>query len=261
MRRAAPLLLLAGAALAAACAEAPTGSEPFAISFDRLPFPAVVVGDTLRDASGAAAPLAAVVYNADGSVLDDAPVSYLVLDAGATLLDGGYLLGAEEAATVDVVAETAGIPTPPLRFAVVPFAPDSLALLTPDPDTARYQPRGSISLADTSARLETQVLHVPEAAAPEGVSSWVVRYDLVLYAGATPVANDSLAFMIGENGRESPLDTTDANGRTWRRILLNGSRSAIDAVDSAVVSVTVLGRPAGTVRAPVVRVGVPVRSR
>lgn len=262
-RRAAPLLLLlGGAALAAACAEAPTGAEPFAIAFERLPFPAVVVGDSLRDTSGAAAPLAAVVYDASGAVLGEAPVTYLLLDAGATLLDGGYVLGEEETAIVEVVAEAAGIPTQPLRLAVVPVAPDSLALLTTDPDTARYQVRDTLSPADTSERLEVQVLHVPAAGEPEGVASWAVRYDLALFAGTTEVENDAIAFMAGENGRESPLDTTDANGRAWRRVRLNAARfQALDAIDSVVVSVTILGRPAGTVRAPFVRVAVPVRSR
>jgi hypothetical protein len=263
-RRAAPLLLLAVAALGAACAEAPTGTEAFALGFERLPFPAVVVGDTLRDETGAVAPLAAQVFGADGTPLDEVPVTYLLLDPGATLLEGGYVRGDSAGETVEVVAEGAGIPSLPLTLTVVPAAPDTLALLTTEPDTARYSSRGPKNpfvLADTSGRLEVQVLHAPEGAESDGVASWVVRYDMTIYAGTQVVGNDTLAMLVGENNRSSPLDTTDTQGRAWRRILLNGARPAIDAVDSVVVSVTILGRPAGTVRSPAVRVAVPVRPR
>lgn len=259
-RRAAPILLAAGAAIAAACADMPTGTEPFSLSFDRLPFTAVVLGDTLRDTTGAPAPLAAQVFDAGGNVIADAPVGYLLLDRGATLLPGGYLFGDSTGATVRVVAEAGGIPSLPLTVAVV-LRPDSLVLDTTAPDTALYSPRALISPADTSQRIEVRVLHRPAEGEARGVGSWLVRYDVAVYDGQTLVPNDSLALPVGDNGRLAVLDTTDAQGRAWRRVLLNGARPAIDAVDSVVVSVTILGRPAGTVAPSMVRVAVPVRSR
>lgn len=244
----------------AACADAPTGADPFSLAFDRLPFPAVVAGDTLRDTSGVVAPLRAVVFGGDGAEIPDAPVSYLIIDRGAHLVDSVYAFGDSLGATVRVVAEAAGIPSQPLNLAVV-LRPDSLSLTTTAPDTARYSPRVLISPADTSQRIEVRVLHRPAQGDAIGVGSWVVRYDVELYDGATPVPNDSLALLVGENSQLSVLDTTDAQGAAWRKLLLNGARPAIDAVDSAVVSVTILGRPAGTVSPKSVRVAVPVRIR
>ncbi|HEY0970976.1 MAG TPA: hypothetical protein VGE02_08400 [Gemmatimonadales bacterium] len=257
-------MLLAGvsvvAVVAAACADAPTGSEPFSLSFDRLPFPAVVVGDTLRDSSGTAVPLSARVFGGDGEVIADAPVTFLVVDRGAHLLDGGYIFGDSAGPTVRVVAEAGGIPSQPLDLAVV-RPPDSLALVTTAPDTARFSPRAFISPEDVSGEIEVRVLHRPATGDPVGVASWVVRFDVELYDGAAVVPNDSLAFPISQGTRPGVLDTTDTRGVASRRILLNGARSAIDAVDSAVVSVTVLGRPTGSVSPATVRVAVPVRSR
>lgn len=245
----------------AACADSPTGAEPFSLTFDELPFPAVVAGDTLRDATGAAAPLRARVFGGDGNEIPDAEASYLVLDRGAHLETGNYVFGDSAGPLVRVVAEAAGIPSQPLELAVV-LRPDSLSLASPTVlDTALFTPGGRITPTDTSARIAVRVLHRPTEGDPVGVGRWVVRYDVELYDGTTVVENDSLALLVGENGRLSVLDTTDTQGAAWRRLLLNGARPAIDAVDSAVVSVTILGRPAGTVSPPGYRVMVPIRSR
>ena len=256
-----PLMLLCGASAAgAACSDAPTAGEPFSLAFDRLPFTAVVLGDTLRDTSGAAVLPGAVVYGGDGSPIADAEISYLLLDRGATLVDGRWIVGDSLGATVRVVAEAAGIPSLPVQFQVVP-RPDSLSLETAQLDTARYQPRARISPEDTTGRIEVRVLHRPQAGEPVGVARWLVHYDVELFDGDAAVVNDSLAIVVGEGGRASVLDTTDAEGRAWRQVTLNGARTAIDAVDSLVVSVTILGRPAGTVIPSRVRLAVPVRPR
>lgn len=259
-----PPMLLAGASVAllvsAACAESPTATEPFSLAFDRLPFPAVVVGDTLRDTSGTVTPLSARVFGGDGAEIPDAPVSFLVVDRGARLVDGTIVVGDSAGPTVRVVAEAGGIPSQPLELMVV-RRPDSLALQTTEPDTAYFSPRAIISPEDVSGEIQVSVLHRPETGAPVGVERWVVRYDLELWAGGSVVPNDSLAFPVSQGTRSGVLDTTDSRGIASRRILLNGARSAIDAVDSVVVSVRVLGRPAGTVSPATVRVAVPVSSR
>ena len=68
--------VVAGAVLAMACSEAGTGPGGIAaVSFDSLPSPGLVLGDTLRDALGNVAPLSAVAYDVDGVRHDEMPVN------------------------------------------------------------------------------------------------------------------------------------------------------------------------------------------
>jgi hypothetical protein len=260
-RRAAPLaLLVGGAAVAAACTEVPTGADtPFSIEF-RLPFPAVVVGDTLRDSTGAVAPLAAVAYNADGDPIPAAPIGYFVVGGAAVLLDGGLVRGDTAGRTVRVSADANGIPSLPLQLAVV-ARPDSLAGPDEAPDTLRYGVIPDPAL-DRSEALTVRVLSVPEGGTAAGVASWVVRYRLVLGEDTLPVGigDTTLAWLVDDNGRPSALDTTDASGAASRRVRVNGLNPAIDAVDSLVISVTAQGTRAPLRGAPVLLV-LPVRPR
>src|SRR3954464_16009751 len=62
-----PALVAAAAGLAVACSDLSTGADvPVALSFDPLPWPSIVGGDSLRDSTGSAVPLQAIVYNGDG---------------------------------------------------------------------------------------------------------------------------------------------------------------------------------------------------
>ena len=70
-RRALALALLGSAA----CSDlTSTPGGPQSLSIDSLPFPAVVVGDTLRDTLGVAAPVTAKVYDGANRVIAGAPV-------------------------------------------------------------------------------------------------------------------------------------------------------------------------------------------
>lgn len=257
--------------LAAACTDLPTdASEPFALTFERLPFPAVVVGEPMRDASGTLAPLQATVFNGAGDVIPDAPVTFRILDPGATIdeatdiVTGVPLADGTLATDVRVIAEAGGIQSLPLRFDVVP-RPDSLHLPLTTAEPAEWSIPTTTN--DRSAPLEARVLHLPDdagegegAADPVGVRSWPVRYALVV--NDVPQASDSTAlfWFVDDGGRRSAVDTTDAQGVASRRLRINGNEAAtLAGIESVVVIVTAEG--AGTLRGEPGRIVVPIRRR
>lgn len=76
-------LIAAGIVAATSCTDVPT--EPDAVlslSFDSLPSPSVVLGDTLRDSTGTARRLFATVFNFQGEVIPNAPVVFSSPDRG-----------------------------------------------------------------------------------------------------------------------------------------------------------------------------------
>lgn len=269
-RRAGGALLATGllAAAAGACTDIPSDpSEPFSLAFDRLPFPAVVVDDVMRDATGAPAPLQALVYNVQGELIADAPVTWRVLDPGATVDAAGVLTGeALQDGTlptgIRVLAEAGGLQSLPLRFDVVP-RPDSLHLPVTTADTAEWGIPTTTD--DRSALLEARVLHVPaagegEAAAePVGVRSWVVRY--ALEVDGVPLASDSTAlfWLVDDGNRRSAVDTTSDQGVAARRLRLNGNEAAaLAGIANVVVIVTAEG---AELRGEPGRITVPIRRR
>lgn len=223
MRR--TLLALAASALLAACAQETVGPEaPVAVSLESLPFPAVVVGDSLRDTTGAVAPVRAQVFNFRGEELPDVPLSYLILDRGATIdPETGVVRGDSVRDTpVRVVAFLNGLQTQAQQLFVVP-APDSL-FVTAGEDTLEY------SLIDTTANVSAQlsVRLLSGDATPVPVRGWIVSYEI----SYTP--DPELALIIGDGGRESLIDTTGADGAASRRVRVR-PEELVATTDSVVV--------------------------
>ncbi len=249
--------LAAGAALlAVACTDVPTGADvPFSLEFDRLPFPAVVAGDLLRDSTGAPAPLGGVAFNVDGEPIAGAAIQYLFVGDAARLEDGALVRGVTAGDTVRITAVAGDVPSLPLPLWVVP-RPDSLAGPEEEPDTLRWGIPPSPS-ADVSEPLQVQ-LFARTAATPEPVRSWVVRYRVVVAGDTLAPGDTSRVWLVNDAGRPSAIDTTDASGVASRRVRVNGL--AIDALDSVVVSVTVSGIASPIAGAPVLII-LPVAQR
>lgn len=202
--------LAAAGALAAGCTDVNTGPNVAAsIEFSALPFPAVVAGDTLRDTSGIAAPLRAVVFNSDNEPIPDAPARYAALETVVTVdsVTGVLVAGTNADTTARVVAYVGSLQAAPLRLSIVP-RPDSVGP-SGTIDTLRY------SVIDTtqnvSADLAVRVLH-------QGVADDVpVRDWIVTFALADP-ADSARARVVADNQRPSGSDTTSAAGVAARKV-------------------------------------------
>ena len=250
---------VAGWALALAlpclgCTDSLSPDEPFSLEFERLPSPSIVSGDSLRDPEGMAVPLRAVAYNFRGQPIENADISFLVIDtSGAITLDpatGHVIATGPRRGTVRVIAAAGALQSAPLVFQIVP--PPSAVAQSGTIDTLRYS--FSNPALNTSAPLEVKVTW-DSAAAPVG--AYLVRFRLE-DPGDTVVAR-----LVDDATRPSPLDpsgatsidTTESTGTragiAGRRIRLTPNMSLATPVDSIIVLADVHRRGAHVSGSPV----------
>jgi len=227
-----------GAAMA--CTKIPTDTNAvLSLALDSLPAPAVVLGDTLRDSTGRAAPLHATVFNFQGSVISNAPLRFQALDRGVTVDSvTGFVIG-------DSLRQT------PARILISIGGLQAMRTLdvTPRPDTvSAVNGRDSLaySLTDTtknfSPALSVKVVH--SLTADSVVKSYVVGFTII-----SPT-DTLLARLVNESGAASRVDTTDASGIAARRIRLNPAKLTA-LTDSIIVNASVKYRGANIRGSPV----------
>jgi hypothetical protein len=232
---------LAAGISTASCFEFGTGVSVVELTFNQLPGPAVVVGDTLRDSTGAATQLTAIVRGSNRTA------QFLALDTAITVSADGWLIArsrdtsASAANRARVLAQVGDLQTP-ARIAVITVRHDAVVQNGSAPGALRYDPAAQGAVADTanrSAPVAVRVRHLYSAgeagAAPRDtiVKSYLVTYHL---SGSVGIA-DSVR-LIDDNGRASAVDTTDASGIASRRIRVY-PRPTATASDSVVVLVRV----------------------
>jgi hypothetical protein len=214
-RLAAPTALLAAGILA--CSDVVTDPDAVAaLDFDGIAFPALVTGDTLRDADGVAAPLAATVYDGRGDVIVGADVQFFALDTGVSIDANGYLTATRRSGPVRLVASIAGLQSQRRTVQVTP-SPDTvlrgdtvLALTYNIPDSP---PSVSLPLALTLQSADTVGGGNPD------VAGWLVRWRIV-HDGDTIAVTDTskVALWPASASRHSLTDTTKADGVSTRRL-------------------------------------------
>ena len=234
------ILLLSG------CIDLSTDPDEIAaIEFSKLPWPSIVAGDTLRDESGAASPLMARLFDGEGDIVEGA-VEFVAQSPLVRVVEGNLLV-ADPTATgpVLIIASTTGVQSIPVTIQVVP-RPDSMALDGPVNPLQWVVPDDpALNLSDP---IRAKILtHTSEIPAP--VSSWVVRYQLQAGDRIIPENDTTQIWLVGENGRPSYADTTDATGAASRRVRLRVA-PGLTPPDSAIITMTasynglpVLGSP------------------
>jgi hypothetical protein len=226
---------------AAACTE--VGSDPqapVAIELKPPSSPAILRGDTLRDSTGAAVPLTALVYNAQGDVISGAPVQFLEIDSVPRLtLDAttGIVIGNDTGQAL-VVVSAGSLQSIPDTLVVVDTPTVAIQVDTP-PDTLVYT--FSPTAGDTLVPLGVRAVHVADVDTA-AVRRIVVRYSFV--HPAVPNDSDSTHVQLVDEARRASLsDTTDATGLASRSIRI--SPFTIPFSDSVVVRADIR-RPDGT---------------
>lgn len=201
--------------------------EISAIEFSQLPWPSIVAGDTLRDATGAAASLTARLFDGDGDIVMG-PIEFLPQRATLRVVNG-TLLVADDTATgsVGLIASTSGIQSD-VRLIEIVSAPDSIVgdAVTPlqwvVPDDPGF---------NTSEPVAVRVL----SASKSPVRSWVVTFQLEAGGRLIPPGDTTQIFLVADNGRPSSADTTDLSGRASRRVRLRVA-PGLTPPDSAVIT-------------------------
>ena len=279
--RAASLALAIG--VVAACTDAETGpNTPVAISFDSLPSPSIVIGDTLRDSAGVVAPLRATVYNGEGNPILDAPVRWFSLtrdtlnratgDTVVLAVDSITGIAVAPAPSVEalfyarrntnatVVPQIGRLPGPSRQIPLT-LPPDRLtgperlaAIVRNDVDPEQnFLPSAplTVSVQHDSAGLGTTFL---------GVRSWRVRFALEYHG--TLLTDSTIAWIAEPSGtRVSRADTTDNSGNAQRRVWIDQDHlelASADAADSIVVIVTATYKAGAPIEGSPLRVLVPI---
>jgi hypothetical protein len=210
-----------------------------------LPSPGLVAGDTMRDSLGFAAPLRVIAYSASGDTLSGVTATFITLDAGAHLEQGGPLLvGDEVGKTVRIVGSLAALQTKPESVKVT-LSPDTLVAADSILHHMTYTLVGGDTVVNTGD-LTTIVQHV--GATTSGVPAVIVRYVIDKAPAGDPAKGPTLLLM--SRTIQSSRDTTDANGRAARSARLRLAPLAAFEADTALVSATASyrGRTIGVVQ-------------
>jgi len=236
------IALLLSAALWGSCLDfsATAPDQLLYLTFDKLPYPSVVLGDTLRDSTGLASTLSATAVGGDGSALQTAPLRYYAVDdtskalrvdsVGATVVSVGTRSGA-----VKLVASVGGIQSPPLLL-LVTSRPDSLHLSVTS-DTIEF------SFTDTTVNisdpLSAKVLHHDSAAAYSATRGWVVRYSLESLEDTVSawLVDDQNLRMRGVSNGSRHADTSGVDGEVARRLRIRPGPPLSGGLDSVAVRI------------------------
>lgn len=205
-------------------------NEIGAISFDGVPYPAVVAGDTLRNEAGQVTRLRATVLSGAGDTVANPEVLFFTRDTTITLTTDGRVIGKTTSRGVARLFATAGSLQSITREIAVVSRPESSAV-TNAPDTLR------VSSADTTNNSGDFRLRLLDATRA-GVRGFLVRYELEFRGEVVAPGDTTRILLVNEAGRPSWLDTTDTNGDAARRVHVRVPQLS-GVSDSAVVRMRV----------------------
>ncbi len=260
MHRFARPVMIAGAVIGAACVDMSAPKGPASISLLQLPSPSVVVGDVMRDSTGAPAPLSVIAYDAKSTPLTNVtPVFFITDSVNAAHLTATNQLQGDKIGVVHVLGQIGSLQTP-VATVLVTFAPAVLQLAAPV-DTLQ-PPIGADSASSVgSASIAVTLLSANDSAS----QGFIVRYALTSAPATISSSKSPAVYLADKLGNISGIDTTGATGSS-RQLIVNTKFLADQAlqagtkVDSAVVVVTTSYKGALVPGAPL-RIVVPIRPK
>jgi len=213
------------AILCVACVELGTDpNEIGAISFSGIAYPAVVIGDTLRNEQGVVTPLRATVLSGAGDTVANPEVQFFVRDTTVTLTSGALVVG-RRAGVARLFATVGNLQSVTREIDVV-ARPESVALVRA-PDTMTVS---SVDTTNNSGDFRLRLLD----SAGQGVKGFLVRYVLEFRGQVVAPGDTTQILIVDDGGRPSALDTTDSNGEGARRVHVRVPQLS-GTTDSAVV--------------------------
>ena len=216
--------------IAVACTDiSGSSTSVLSIQFDSLSAPSVVVGDTLRDTTGAVIRPVVHAFNFQGEEIIPAPVFFLSPDSGITVDSvTGIVVGDSLRSTPARIVATVGT-LQAIQNVDVTLRPDLVQAVN-GRDSLQY------SLLDTTLNVSpllTVTLTHGVAPNDSSVKSYIVSFAIVAQS------NPQLGELVNDAGKPSVVDTTDASGIAGRKIRLHPLfLSSGTAVDSIVVNAT-----------------------
>jgi hypothetical protein len=196
-----------------ACVDTSAPETAASISTLRLPSPSVVVGDVLRDSTGAPAPMSATVFSGTGVVLTDAPVTFVTLDSSVAIDGDGTVHGLRvDSVGARILASVEGLQTPAVRLFVT-LKPEQVT----GSSTSQMTFPAPAAQAPADSIVQSVPLTVTVKNGTRGVQGFVVRYELA----RSPAPADPqrpTTFIADDQGRSSDRDTTNLQGVASRKV-------------------------------------------
>jgi hypothetical protein len=206
-----------------------SSTSVLSIQFDTLAAPSVVVGDTLRDTTGAVIVPVVRAFNFKGEEITSVPVRFQSPDSGI-VVDSitGIIVGDSLRSTPARIVATVGA-LQAIQRVDLTLRPDLVAAVT-GRDSLLY------SLLDTTLNVSPQLMvRLSHGVAPDDS---VVKSYIVSFAIASQ-SDPRLGELVTEGGRPSVVDTTDTNGVAGRAIRLHPLfLTSGTTVDSIIVNAT-----------------------
>jgi hypothetical protein len=215
------------AAMALGCGDVSGGSgSVLSIQFDSLGAPGVVLGDSLRDTTGAVIHPVARAYNFSGDEIVPSPAWFQSPDSGVSVDSAtGIIVGDSLRTSARIIATVGGLQA--IQRVDVTLRPD-LIVAVDSLDSLSYSQLDSTK--NFSPMLTVKLSH---GVAPNdsAVRSYIVSFSIV------KESDPNLAALVNDGRKLSVIDTTDANGTAGRALRINPDliRTA-DGVDSVVVN-------------------------
>jgi hypothetical protein len=219
-----------------------SGGSVLSIEFDSLGATAVVVGDSLRDTTGALLRPVVRVYNGKGEQIESSVVRFQSPDSGVHVDSiTGVITADSLRSTPARIFASVGLLQAIQRVSVT-LRPDSLAAVTAR-DTIHYSLTDSTQ--NLSKALSVKLIH-GAAPADSAVGSWIVSFAIVSQT------DPALATLVADNGKASLVDTTGTDGIASRQIRLHPvALSSATASGDIVVNATAKYRGAQVKGSPV----------
>lgn len=206
-----------------------SSTSVLSIQFDSLQAPSVVVGDTLRDTTGAVIVPVVHAFNFKGDEIIPVVVRFQSPDLGV-VVDSitGIIVGDSLRSTPARIVATVGN-LQAIQRVDLTLRPDLLAAVN-GRDSLSY------SLIDTTLNVSSQLtVKLTHGVAPDDsvVKSYIVSFAIVSQS------NPSLGELVNDAGKASVVDTSDTNGVAGRAIRLHPLfLSSATTVDSIIVNAT-----------------------
>ncbi|MEO6446092.1 MAG: hypothetical protein ABIZ91_02360 [Gemmatimonadaceae bacterium] len=205
-----------------------------AIEFVAPSMPSVIVGDTLRDSTGAPEQLVAKVFTSDGDQVAGAPATFVSIDSLVTIVGGSFVVASAGVTGTSTLYASVGSLQSAARQLQVINRPDTVAAGTALQDTILYfQP-----LTGTLDDSLTSVGVVVRDTAGAPVRAVLVSFRLVYRGVALAPADTGTYALLNDNSRPSRVDTTDATGAASRRVRFR-ARAGVVTRDTIVVEASV----------------------
>jgi hypothetical protein len=231
------IVAVIGAIIGVACVDMSAPKGPASISLLQLPSPSVVVGDSMRDSTGAPAKLNVIAYDASGTPLSDVTPEFFITDTGAAahIVSATGVLVGDKLGSVRIIGQIGSLQTPVATIPVT-VAPTLIARVAASKDTLEAPLTADTSVASRGKLAAAVFVTGAEKA---GAEKFVVRFTLV-YAPRSASNAQPAVFLADDQGKPSVVDTTDASGRASRDVIvitpfLGDSAVLFGRVDSVVV--------------------------